>query len=81
LSKPHRKAKNAIGPVVRRLRLAQQPPLSQEALAVRLVQKGVTIDRSALARIESGQRLVKDTEVIAIAAALRMPIGRLFAVR
>lgn len=81
MSKPRRKTKNVIGPMVRTLRLAQRTPLSQEDLAGRLAAEGVLVDRSALARIEGGQRLVKDTEAIAIAAALRVPIERLFAGR
>lgn len=36
------------------------------------------LDRSALARIESRTRYLRDVEIIALAAALRVPIERLF---
>jgi hypothetical protein len=39
---------------------------------------GVFLDRSALARIESHKRLMQDLEILAFAAALRVPIKRLF---
>lgn len=70
--------KNVIGPAVRKLRLAQRTPVTQQDLAGRLAARGIQIDRSALARIERGDRLVKDTEALAIAAALRVPIQDLF---
>ena len=73
--------KNVIGPAVRKLRLAQRTPVTQQDLAGRLAARGVQIDRSALARIESGERLVKDIEALAIAAALRVPIQDLFSAR
>lgn len=70
--------KNVIGPAVRKLRLAQRTPVTQQDLAGRLAARGIQIDRSALARIESGERLVKDIEALAIAKALRVPIQDLF---
>lgn len=79
LSKLGHKHKNVIGPAVRKLRMAQRTPVSQQDLAGRLAARGIQIDRSALARIESGQRLVKDIEAVAIAAALHVPIEQLFA--
>ena len=39
---------------------------------------GVTIDQSAIARIERGERGVMDLEAIAIAKALRVPVEKLF---
>ncbi len=70
-----------IGPAVRKLRLAQRTLVTQQDLAGRLAAKGVQLDRSALARIESGDRLVKDMEALAIAAALRVPIQELFSTK
>ena len=63
---------------MRKLRLAQRTPVTQQDLAGRLAARGIQIDRSALARIENGERLVKDIEALAIAAALRVPIQELF---
>ena len=75
---PKRTAKNVIGPTIRKLRAAARVPLSQEALAAKLQIRGVSLDRSALARIENRERLGRDVEIIALAAALRVPIERLF---
>jgi transcriptional regulator with XRE-family HTH domain len=75
---PKRSLKNVIGPTIRKLRYAARVPMSQEALVAKLQIRGVLLDRSALARIESQERLVRDVEIIALAAALRVPIERLF---
>jgi hypothetical protein len=72
-------AKNVIGRVVRQLRLAQSPAVSQDDLAGRLAARGVTMDRSAVARIEAGDRYVLDYEAVAIARAFGVPVERLFA--
>ena len=45
---------------------------------VGLRRKGVTIDRSAVARIERGERYVLDYEAAGIARAFRVPIQDLF---
>lgn len=71
-------AKNVIGSLVRQLRLSQVPPVSQDDLAGRLAALGVTVDRTAIVRIEKGERYALDYEVVAIARALRVPIERLF---
>lgn len=52
--------------------------MTQEDLAGRLAARGVTIDRSAIARIENGERYVLDYEVHAIAQAFKIPVERLF---
>lgn len=75
------KLKNIIGAAIRELRRAQKPSVSQQDLAGRLAARGVEIDRSAIARIESGERFVADYEALAIAHALKVPIERLYAGR
>lgn len=75
---PNKPNKNVIGAIVRQLRLSQVPPVSQDDLAGRLAALGVTVDRTAIVRIEKGDRYVLDYEALAIARALRMPIERLF---
>ena len=53
--------------------------MTQETLAARLAARcNVHIDRSALARIELGQRYIRDYEIIAIAKALKIPVAALF---
>ena len=73
-----RPAKNIIGPAVRRIRLLQPTAVSQQDLAGRLAALGISVDRSAVTRIESSERYVLDYEAEALAKALRVPIERLF---
>jgi hypothetical protein len=76
-----RTSKNSIGAAVRRLRLSQRTPVSQQDLSGRLAARGILLDQSAIARIEKGERYVLDYEAVAIAKAFRVPIERLFARR
>ncbi len=68
--------RNIIGPRIKAARLAQR--VTQEALTARLAVGGVYVDRSALARVELGQRFIRDYEIIAIAKALKIPVAALF---
>ncbi len=70
--------KNVIGQTIKKVRLSLKPDVSQQDLAGRLAARGIQMDRSAIARIESGDRFVRDFEIIGIAAALRVPLTRLF---
>ncbi len=63
---------------MRRLRLSQRVPVSQQDLAGRLAAKGIQIDQSAVARIERGERYVLDYEAAAIAKAFRISMDELF---
>jgi len=47
-------------------------------LAARLQVLGITIDRSGIAKLESGRRPASDIEVAAIAIVLKVPIPWLF---
>jgi len=69
--------RNLIGPRLREIRLKQHPAVSQEDLAGRLAARGVTLDRSAIARIENSKRYVLDYELKALAAALKVPLSDL----
>jgi hypothetical protein len=71
-------SKNVIGPSIKRIRVSTEPKVSQQDLAGRLAAIGVQIDRSAIARLERGDRFIRDFEIIGIAAALRVPLGQLF---
>ena len=68
--------KNVIGPRVRQLRREQG--LSGGDLADRLAAVGSPLDMFALNAVESRTRRVKDTDVLALARALRVPIDDLF---
>lgn len=70
--------KNVIGHTIKKVRVSLVPKVSQQDLAGRLAARGIQIDRSAIARIESQTRFIRDFEIIGIAAALRVPLARLF---
>ncbi|MBA4135846.1 MAG: transcriptional regulator [Opitutus sp.] len=70
--------RNMIGDRLRVLRLAQTPAVTLEDLAGKLAAQGVRLDRSAVGRIENGNRYVLDYELWALAKALRVEPGALF---
>jgi hypothetical protein len=72
---PHR---NVIGGRIRRARLKCNPPVSQDDLAGRLAAHGVTLDQTAISRIENQTRYLMDYEVSAIAKCLKVSAGWLF---
>lgn len=70
--------KNIIGSRVREARKTVKPPITQTDLVARLQVLGITIDQSALSKIEGGQRPVSDIEVAALAKALKVSVSWLF---
>ena len=52
--------------------------MSQEKLAGRLQVMGIKIDRSAIAKVETGRRPVSDIEIAAIAKTLNVQVSWLF---
>jgi HTH-type transcriptional regulator, cell division transcriptional repressor len=60
------------------LRHGHIPRLTQDQLAGRLAKLGVSLDRVAIAKIETGIRCVFDYEVKALAAALNADLSSLF---
>ncbi len=70
--------RNLIGARLRELRRKMRPKVTQEDLAGRLAAMSVTLDRTAIYRIELGRRSVSDIELSALAKALRAPISALF---
>lgn len=64
--------KNLIWERVVQARFALSPRVTQEDLAGRLAALGVHLDRSAIARIETGDRYVLDFELVALAKALKV---------
>ena len=64
--------KNLIWERVVKARFALHPRVTQKDLAGRLAAKGLHVDRSAIARIESGDRYVLDFELVALAQALKV---------
>jgi transcriptional regulator with XRE-family HTH domain len=66
--------RNLIGASLREVRLRQKPAVSLEDLAGRLAARGVSLDRSAIGRIENGNRYVLDYELKALAHSLKVSI-------
>jgi len=58
--------------------MAHQPKVSQEDLAGRLASRGILLGQAQVAKIENGQRPIKDFELWAIARALRVTVQELF---
>jgi len=68
--------KNIIGSRVRKAR--KESRVTQMELAARLQVLGITIDRSGIAKLESGRRPASDIEVATIAKVLKVTIPWLF---
>ncbi|OOB79111.1 MAG: hypothetical protein ATN33_00830 [Epulopiscium sp. Nele67-Bin001] len=68
---PH-KNKNIIGERLRNCRKIQK--VTQEELASRLQSRGLTLDRTAISKIERGDRLVPDYELLIIADSLNVDV-------
>lgn len=73
--------RNIVGRRIRQARLRCRPSVSQEDLAGRLAARGVSIDQTAISRIENRTRYLMDYEVAAIAKALKVSVGWLFGER
>jgi transcriptional regulator with XRE-family HTH domain len=69
--------RNMIGPQVRKARERARPPLTQQDVSARLEVRGVHIDRAGISKIETGNRVVIDIELIALADALGVTVQRL----
>ena len=70
--------RNLIGERVHKARLACKPPVTQDDLAGRLAARGITIDQTAVSRIENQTRYLMDYEIAAIAKALKVSVAALF---
>lgn len=68
--------KNVIGIRVKTVR--KNARMSQMKLAAEMQLQGIKIDRSAVAKLESGRRPISDIEIIAIATILSVSIPSLF---
>lgn len=70
--------KNVVGPRIRDARRGKGHRVTQVELAARLQAMGLEIDQSAISKIENGERLVTDIEIVAICQALGISPGSLF---
>lgn len=72
----HKVRNNLVGEKICKLR--KQENISQRILSERLEDFGISIDKNAVQRIESGQRFVTDIELAAFAAYFSVEITDLF---
>ncbi len=70
--------RNLVGARIRELRRKAVPKISQEDLAGRVAARSISLDRTAIYRIERGLRAVTDLELAALAKALRVSVADLF---
>ncbi len=66
--------KNVTGLRIRQARQKCIPPISQDDLSGRLAAVGISLDQTALSRIENRERYVMDYELVAIARCLRVSV-------
>jgi transcriptional regulator with XRE-family HTH domain len=70
--------RNLIGNRVRKARLACKPPVTQDDLAGRLAAREISMDQTAISRIENQTRYLMDYEIAALAKALNVSVAYLF---
>lgn len=66
---------NVSGSAIRTLR--EQARLSQEQLAAKLQLAGLNLNQKAVSRIETGDRVVPDFELIFFSEVFRVPVSQL----
>ena len=66
---------NIAGSRIKDLRI--QRGLTQEQLAARMQTAGIQINQKAISRIESGDRIITDYELMCLARILHVPINQL----
>jgi transcriptional regulator with XRE-family HTH domain len=71
-------ARNVFGPALRRAREESRLHLTQSDLAEIMTEMGLSIDRSAISRIENQERAITEIEVMYFCAALRIDPAKLF---
>jgi transcriptional regulator with XRE-family HTH domain len=69
-----RRTKNITGQRIKQARKRKRPALTQAELAAKVEVAGVHVERAAIAKIETGRRLVTDFELKAIANALGVSV-------
>lgn len=68
--------KNVVGLRIKAARKASG--MSQSELAAKLQLQGIKVDRTIIAKLESGRRPVSDIEIIEIAKILEVSVPSLF---
>jgi HTH-type transcriptional regulator, cell division transcriptional repressor len=70
----HDEKKNIVGGKVRLARLRGKTAITQQDLSARLAVMGISMDRTAISKMEAGRRLVTDFELYALSKALNVSI-------
>ena len=70
--------RNIVGSRIRAARYGSGQKVTQEQLAARLQTLGLSLDRTAISKIEVGRRPVTDIEIVAICRALSIDVTTLF---
>lgn len=70
---------NVIGVNIKKARI--KAGLSQKQLSEKLETMAIYVCRGSVSRIENGQRIVSDIEIIGISKVLKIPIEELFDVK
>ena len=76
MTKRHKK--NLVGHVVKKIRLSNKAPITQEQLAIRLQLLDWFIDRFGVSKIERGEREITDIELLKLSKALDVSIQDFF---
>jgi len=67
--------KNIVGNQIRRARLAEKPPATQQDISARLAVVGVALSASSIGKIENGARPVTDLQLAAFAKVLKVKMA------
>lgn len=76
----HQNFRNIVGKRVREARTSGKLQLTQDQLAGKLATKGVSLDRVAITKVESGLRCVYDFEVRALSDVLHVDVDWLLGI-
>ena len=68
---------NLCGQNLRKIRLSQNPPLSQRKLALLLQTLGYDVDNHFIRRVETGERYVTDIELEILSKTLHVSLEEL----
>ena len=66
--------RNLVGSRIRQARLAEKPKVTLADLSARLEVLGVSLSVSSIAKIERGERIVTDVQLVALAKALKVSV-------
>ena len=66
--------RNLVGSRIRQARLAGKPKVTLADLSARLEVLGISLSISSIAKIERGERIVTDVQLVALAKALKVSV-------